>query len=153
MDIKVFVVSLTKQDYGSNYFELLNQLSTIDRSSISKSDFDYFVDNLNDNHIIKLIKTIKDKKIIGTITVIKEQKLIHNNGKVAHIEDVVVDNDFRGHGIGRMLVEIAKMESTDCYKIILNCDHKVSKFYTNCGFKHNGNHMALYKDSISNSRL
>ena len=48
------------------------------------------------------------KKIVGSITVLIEEKLIHNFGKVAHIEDVVVDESMRGFGLGKKLLEIAE---------------------------------------------
>jgi len=138
------IVSLKKQDFYSHYFYLLQQLTTIDPTTITQKDFYNFVDNLNENHIIKIIKIKHSKKIVGTITILKETKLIHNFGKVAHIEDVIVDKSMQGYGLGKKLLEIAKRESTDCYKIILDCSSENVGFYKKCGFEWKGNQLALY---------
>ena len=65
---------------------------------------------------------------------------------MAHIEDVIVHNEYRGHGLGKVLLdkclEIAKQEC--CYKIILDCSDINCKFYEKCGFMKKGNQMALY---------
>ena len=84
------------------------------------------------------------KKIVGSITVLIEEKLIHNYSKVAHIEDVVVDESMRGFGLGKKLLEIAESECDGCYKIILDCSNENVKFYEKCGYEWKGNEMARY---------
>ena len=76
-------------------------------------------------------------KIIASGTVIIEQKFIHNGGKVAHIEDVIVHPNYRGSGAGKLLVEklLEEAKKKGCYKTILNCDDKVVGFYEKLGFK------------------
>ena len=96
------------------------------------------------HHIIKLIKVKETKKVVGSITVLIEEKLIHNFGKVAHIEDVVVDESMRGFGLGKKLLEIAENECFECYKIILDCSNENVKFYEKCGYEWKGNEMARY---------
>ena len=83
--------------------------------------------------------------IKGAITVILEQKMIHSGKKVAHIEDLVVDEAVRNYGLGKKLLDIAKRESEDCYKIILDCNNENIGFYEKCGFQLKDNHMVLYK--------
>ena len=75
-----------------------------------------------------------------------ETKIIHNFGKVAHIEDVIVDNTYRGKGLGKMLVQkcIDYAQKLDCYKIILNCSDENIPFYEKCGFSKKENEMTLY---------
>jgi glucosamine-phosphate N-acetyltransferase len=67
-------------------------------------------------------------------------------GKVAHIEDVVVDKEYRSHGLGKLLIQdgikIANREK--CYKIILDCEEKNVGFYEKCGFEKKGIQMAKY---------
>lgn len=149
MDFKVdkfnFSISnLKKEDFSKNYFNLLGQLSNIDAEKITKEEFNLFIDNLSENHIVKVIKL--GNKIVATITILKELKIINNFKKVGHIEDVVVDKDYRGYGLGKKLIEIGKNECIDCYKITLYCkDHNIA-FYEKCGFSKNTNQMALYKN-------
>ena len=66
-------------------------------------------------------------------------------GKVAHIEDVVVDKSMRGYGLGKKLIEVAIKECQDCYKIILDCSDENVEFYKKCRFKCKENQMVIYK--------
>lgn len=144
------VRNLDIYDYMKNYLRLLEQSFTIEPNTISSSAFNDYVSNLNTNHQIIVIEhnsnDISGSYIIGSSTIFIETKLIHNFGKVAHIEDVIVHNEYRGHGLGKLLldkcIEIAKQEG--CYKIILDCSDNNCKFYEKCGFMKKGNQMALY---------
>ena len=128
---KFIVSDLKKEDFSLDYFKLLSQLSNIEPDKITKNEFDLFVDNLSKNHIVKVIKY--KNKIIASITLLKETKILHNFKKICHIEDVVVDKEFRGHGLGKKLIEIAKNECIDCYKITLYCNDDNVKFYEKYG--------------------
>ena len=108
--------------------------------------FDDFVNHLSNNHIVKIIKDEESKKIVGTITILIESKVIHNFGKVGHIEDVVVDKNHRGKGYASKLIQhaitIAKLYN--CYKCILNCSDEVVPVYQKNGFSLKTNGMSLY---------
>jgi glucosamine-phosphate N-acetyltransferase len=132
-------------DFNTNYFQLLGQLSTIDPNSISKNDFSYFVNKLNENHQIFVAHDIETSKIVGTITVLLECKIIHNMGMVCHIEDVVVDKDMRGLGLGAYLINnaIEYAKARGCYKVILDCSEENVSFYKKCGFEQRGAYMYL----------
>ena len=124
------VSNLKKEDFSLDYFNLLGQLTTIDPEKITKNDFDVFIDNLSDIHLVKVIK--HENLIVGTVTILKELKILHNLKKVGHIEDVVIHEKYRGYGLGKKLIEIAKNECEDCYKIILNCkDHNIGFYEKN----------------------
>lgn len=133
-------------DYYKNYLQLLQKLTTIDPDKISIQDFHSFIDNLTIKHQILVIEDPISNKIIGTITIIIESKLIHNLGSVCHIEDLVVDNNMRCLGLGKMLVdkaiEISKHHK--CYKTILDCDISNEEFYKKCNFINKGVQMSLY---------
>lgn len=138
MMAKYIVRNLCKDDYESNYLQLLGQDFTINENAISSSAFNDYVSTLHTNHqIIVIENNLNDlNDIIGSSTIFIETKLIHNFGKVAHIEDVIVHTEFRGKGLGKLLldkcIEIAKQNK--CYKIILDCSDNNCKFYENCGF-------------------
>ena len=95
----------------------------------------------NENHIIHVAEL--DGKIVGSTTLLIEQKFIHEGGFVGHIEDVVVNKEFEGQGIGMKLVlsllDVAKEKK--CYKIILNCEDKLLPFYEKIGFKQKSTEM------------
>ena len=133
---------LCVSDYQLNYLELLSQLTKT--PEILRSEFNKFINLLNDSHQVWVLVT--DNTIIGTGTILIEQKLINNFGKVCHIEDIVIDAKYRGQGIGlkiiKHLTEIAK--SQECYKVILDCKEDNELFYNKCGLTKTGIQMSEY---------
>jgi len=79
------------------------------------------------------------------ITLLLEQKLIRGGAVVAHIEDLVVDKDYRGKGIANELINYCIKESShiDTYKIILDCDIKLQSFYEKMGFEYKNIQMSM----------
>jgi glucosamine-phosphate N-acetyltransferase len=92
------------------------------------------------DNIYVIYNNDNNTEIVGCITILIEPKIIHDSGKVAHIEDVVVDEKWRGKGIGKRMIEWAvnKAKSEGCYKVILDCDESNVSFYEKCGFKPKG---------------
>jgi glucosamine-phosphate N-acetyltransferase len=114
-------------DY-KEYLILLNNYKTV-KTNMNYIEFDKLYNNIKQNSKIFIYK--KNNKIVATITVIIEQKFIHNNGKVGHFEDVFVSSEYRNLGIGKQLIEYAKMycKLEKCYKIILNCSADLITYY------------------------
>ena len=131
-------------DYNKNHLELYKNLSVIEPQKISFNQYVKFIDNLNNNHNIFVIEY--NNKIIASITLLIEYKLIHNFGKVCHIEDVVVSKEYQKQGLGKKLIEFAInfSKKNDCYKIILNCSNENISFYYKCGFKNKDNQLYIY---------
>jgi glucosamine-phosphate N-acetyltransferase len=128
-------------DYYKGYIGLLQQLTKAEKMTYKK--FKQLLDNTI--AIIYVIEDIENKKIIATGTLLKEQKIIHNGGKVGHIEDIVVDNEYRGKGLGKKLLQhIINIAEKDCYKVILNCKNSVKPFYEKFKFKEHSINMAIY---------
>ena len=139
--------NITISDYDKGYLNLLKQLTHIETDKICQNDFNNFINSLNKNHQILVIENTDTDTIIGTITVLIEQKIIHNMGLVCHIEDVVVNDKFRGFGIGKILLEAALNYaiSEKCYKSILDCSEENVGFYAKNGlFTVKGKQMAVY---------
>lgn len=76
-------------------------------------------------------------RIVGTASLLIENKLIHNCGRVGHIEDVVVDEYYRHQNIGRELIDtcIEHARKCECYKVVLSCNEANVPFYERCGFR------------------
>lgn len=138
-------------DYKHKYVELLQQGFTIVPSDISIQAFTDFIGTLGENHKIFVIeKEMPENQetiIIGSITIWIEPKFIHSMGKVAHIEDLITHESYRGQHVATQLldhcVEYAKQKA--CYKIVLNCDKQMERFYERKGFSCKGNEqMAVY---------
>jgi glucosamine-phosphate N-acetyltransferase len=84
--------------------------------------------------------------LLGSGTILYEPKIIHGCQYAGHIEDIVVDTEFRKNGIAKTLlhklVELAKQHN--CYKIILDCKKELEPFYEKNGFEYRGTQMAMY---------
>ena len=141
----MYLRKLESNDYDSNYFQVLSQLSVVDKKSITLDQWNQFISQLNNNHQIYVLVD-SSNNIIASGTLLIENKIIHNISKVAHIEDIVTDSKFRGNGYGKMMIEylIEKAKDHQVYKIILNCSDINIKFYEICGFELKSNQMAKY---------
>jgi len=137
----MIIRKINKNDFNQ-IINLLKQLS--DSVKLDKNSFDLFIDSLNKNHQIWIIE--ENDILIVTGTILIENKIIHNFGKVGHIEDIVVDKNNRNRKLGTKILEhlinIAKKDN--CYKVILNCNIKFENFYKKNNFKTNGLEMAMY---------
>lgn len=124
------------------YIDILSQLTKTGSLDVNKVN-----DFLSKNKEIYWISN-ENNDVIGTGTMFIENKVIHNFGKVAHIEDVVIDNKYRGKGLGKILINFLteKAITEKCYKIILDCNEKNKIFYEKCGFKSNGYNMSIYNE-------
>ena len=76
MMAKYIVRNLCKDDYDSNYLQLLGHDFTINESAISFADFTHYVSSLDTNHQIIVIEH-NSNDIIGSSTIFIETKLIH----------------------------------------------------------------------------
>ena len=137
---------ITHSDLNNNYFSLLSQLS---------GEITYYHPDIlweeyckNKNHITfvdEIKEAGKPTKIIATSSILIESKFLHCGSKVGHIEDVVVDKDARGTGLGQKIVQhcIDYARDAGCYKVILDCSNKNVPFYINCGMYLSENSMRI----------
>lgn len=74
--------------------------------------------------------------VIGTAMVHLQYKLSYDCGVAAHLEDLVVDPEWRSIGIGEELVEAAIdfANENKCYKIMLTCLDRTVPYYEKLGF-------------------
>ena len=129
------------------YIKLLSQLT--ETPTLSK---DKFMNNLieikNMGHVYVCYYTNTENKIciVGSGTIIFEPKIIRNGKYVGHIEDIVVDNNFRSMGISKKIIDklILSAKEKNCYKIILDCKNNFCEFYEKNGFERHGVQMSKY---------
>ena len=122
--------------------KLLSQLSKV--NDLTKENLRNYLKNLPSNqHLIGLYYY---NELVGLGSIFIEKKIIHKFSNCGHIEDIVIDSEFRGKGLGKKLINYLINYGRDnkCYKIILNCENKNIKFYEKNGFKKNQNQMSLY---------
>ncbi len=132
----------------NSYIKLINQLSNTAINNPSE-----FIKNLNliNNSGIIYIAFINNVdsdefKIIASGTCYIEPKIIHNFKNVGHIEDIVVDIDFRGKGLIHNILTYLKnyAKNNNCYKIILDCHESLIKVYSKSDYEIKGVQMAIY---------
>lgn len=126
--MKLILRELEKKDH-IDYLCLLTQLNNMD-PIISLETFWLKYQLIKNNGGTIYVLENQDV-IIGTARINKEIKFFDD---VVHIEDVVIDQNFRGKGIGKILMNKIMNEVPPCYKIVLDCKVDLFDFYMNCGF-------------------
>ncbi len=139
MDISIR--KLEKRDF-SFVVPLLQQLSSFElREEVSSLQFELFVEHLSSsrNHSVYVLE--KEGVVIACITLIIEPKIIHSFGKILRIEDFVVEEEYRGAGYGKHLLDFAKKfgKENGCYSISLVSSAKNIPFYSKSKFYQKGN--------------
>jgi len=124
---------LRKEDY-EQYIELINNFRPINMK-ISREKFNELYDIIFKNNIIFVIEI--EKKIIATTKLIIDQKFFHNLAKYGHIEDVIVNKEYRGQGFGTKIIEHVVNYCKKCnfFKITLTCNEKLINFYEKNDFE------------------
>ena len=142
--------NLQKNDFNNGYLDLLSQLTEVNKENISFDNFCNFIDNLNNQH--KIIVIIHENKIVASGTLLIENKIIHGISKVGHIEDIVVDSECRGFGLGKKIVTYLTdlSKKNNCYKVILNCKEENCGFYKKCGYEKKETEMVQYFNQDKN---
>ena len=137
-----FIKDFFIKDYDENFNKLLKQLT---ESNFNKTKFLNVYKNLSPQKKILIVKN-NDNDTIATGSILLEQKFTHNFSKIAHIEDIVVLESYRGRGIGKLLINflVKFAEKNNCYKVILNCDEKNINFYKKLGFSKKNVEMSYY---------
>jgi glucosamine-phosphate N-acetyltransferase len=133
---------LEESDYYKNYLQLLSQLTQV--GNISPEEFSNILTKIQSQ--IWVFEDTAANKIVASASILLEQKIIHSGGIVAHLEDVIVDQSYRGIQLGQKLiasiVEIAK--NSGAYKIIADCKTELLSFYSKNGFEKRGEQIAIY---------
>jgi glucosamine-phosphate N-acetyltransferase len=131
---------LNINDY-EKYLYLINQFRP---TTFTNETYKNILGKIENNSTIWVVDY--NNELIGTTTIIYEYKFIRNIVKLAHIEDVCVDEKYRNKGIGNLLINYVVNEALKekCYKIILDCDEKLENFYKKSGLEKHGIQMAKY---------
>ena len=131
---------LEKSDYAKNYLELLKQLTTV--GDISQEKYETTFDKIGaEVWVVEF-----EGKIIASVSLLLEQKIIHECGIVGHLEDVVVNKDYRKYGLGKFIIEriIKIARERGCYKLIGDCKSELLGFYEKNGFESKCVQISIY---------
>ena len=133
---------MEESDYHKNYLQLLSQLTQV--GHISPEEFSNILAKIQSQ--IWVFEDTTANKIVASASIFLEQKFIHGGGIVAHLEDVVVDQSYRGNQLGQKLIaNIVEITKNSCaYKIIADCKPELLSFYSKNGFEKRGEQIAIY---------
>ena len=103
-----------------------------------------FLSIVNKSNIF--IKINEKNQIMGAITLLIECKIIHNGQNVCHIEDLVVNEQFRNTGVATELLffSLDYAKKNNCYKSILDCRDTLEEYYNKFGFENKNIQMSKY---------
>nr|XP_002129237.3 glucosamine 6-phosphate N-acetyltransferase-like [Ciona intestinalis] len=138
----IVIRPLAADDFEKGYTDVLAQLTKVGEvdqaaftarfEAMKKAGFYYPIvveDTQVDNG--------KGGKIIGTGTLEIEQKFIHSCALRGRVEEVVVDSEYRGRQLGKLILGIITelSRSLKCYKTTLECKMDNIAFYEIFGYK------------------
>ncbi|KAL0239305.1 hypothetical protein PCE1_004992 [Barthelona sp. PCE] len=143
----IIIRALEVSDYDKGFLQVLEQLTTV--GDISREEFENRFNLMvnGGSRVFVAIDTISEQ-VIGTAAGVCDRKFIHGCGSVIHIEEVVVDREYRRKGIGACLVQRLQEYARElkCYKVVLNASEQVVGFYEKCGLGSKGYLMNIYFD-------
>ncbi|CAG2235221.1 glucosamine 6-phosphate N-acetyltransferase-like [Mytilus galloprovincialis] len=128
---------LYKSDYDKGYMNLLSQLTKV--GNVSREEFEARFNDLKgcgDTYYIVVIEDMSLNQVIGTGSLVKERKFLRQCASRGRIEDIVVNNAYRGKQLGKLLLDVLTIlcQKIDCYKLSLECLDGMVKFYKQFGF-------------------
>jgi glucosamine-phosphate N-acetyltransferase len=137
---------LQETDYHLGFLQVLNQLTKTNTSVSFEKFANYFHDIDDSRNQTWVILDTESKRIVGTGKIVIEPKFHQNFANMGHIEDVVIDSEYRNHKLGQLIIQnllnVAKAE--DCYKVTLACSERNVGFYAKCGLMQKGIEMTRY---------
>ncbi|XP_058790869.1 probable glucosamine 6-phosphate N-acetyltransferase [Phymastichus coffea] len=152
---------LNSKDYEKGFLQLLSQLTEV--GNITKDQFLNRFHNMKSSggYYVIVVEDFNCDKVIGSATLVVEQKFIHSCGLRGHLEDVVVNSEYRGKQLGKLVVMAVKhlARTLQCYKLTLECKDRLIPFYESLDFKKepgNSNSMNIrfsYDNPAEQSRL
>lgn len=100
---------------------------------------------INQDHVKAIVGCV-DETIVAYGSIVYESKI--RGGKAAHVEDIVIDPNFRSLGLGKkLIIELSKLARLNgCYKMILQSSPDNVGFYQKAGFHSSGVAMQLFVD-------
>ena len=117
---------------------LLNQLSASIESDVAK--LGHILGKIIQDENQYLCVFAEDGKLIGTGTLLIQRNLTHSGRPYGHIENIIIDSEYREKGFGKQIVVhlLEKAKKSECYKVILDCKKENIPFYEKCGMSATG---------------
>lgn len=130
--------------------DIYHLICKLEQCELNKDDFNnIFVDNISNKSVGYFIISV-DEAIAGFGSV-HSNDLLHHCGKIAEIQELIIDSSYRRLGIGNLLVDIMKNWAKEhgCRHIEVTCniERKTAQlFYKTQGF--NVTHLKMVTTKI-----
>ena len=149
---------LERGDFCKGYLHLLSQLTRV--GDYGREVFEAQFDRMRKMPGCHYSLVVEDPaasvngligggKIVASASLIVECKFVHDAAMRGRIEDVVVDEDYRGMHLGKLLLETLKLccPVLGCYKVTLDCKEAVVPYYSKLGFTNEGQYFLTQRYS------
>jgi dTDP-4-amino-4,6-dideoxygalactose transaminase/GNAT superfamily N-acetyltransferase len=140
------VRDLTIDDYDKGYLELLKQMNNYDyKKYLTRERWTKLFSKILSTSSIVIIE--RYNKVIATGKVLYEYKF---GNPQAHIEDIVVDEEYRRGGLASIILKYLTKLAIDknCYKISLCANNELTDLYTKNSFVDAGKHFVIYNNIL-----
>ncbi|KAJ1529312.1 hypothetical protein ONE63_006105 [Megalurothrips usitatus] len=143
---------LRRADFHRGFLQLLSQLTAV--GDVSEEQFLKRFDAMQscpNTYYVTVIEDTTNGQVIGSSTLVIEQKFIHGCAVRGRLEDVVVNNTYRGKQLGKLIIMTVTLlaEELNCYKMTLDCKDNLIPLYSSLGYfleKGNSNYMQIRFD-------
>ncbi len=120
--------------------DLYKQFDASDGEQLSIEEARQTFKKLNAYPDCKLYVAVKDEQIVGTFVLLIMDSLAHRGKPAGIVEDVVVDEQWRRKGIGKLMMQFAmdQCKRTGCSKLALSSNMQrtaAHQFYESLGFQ------------------
>jgi glucosamine-phosphate N-acetyltransferase len=132
------------------YKALLSQLSNSISDTITANDMRNKLNRILVDDHYHIFFAIDADRIVGSCTLLLEETFLHDCSLNAHIENMVVDRQYRWQGIASVLLQmcIAHARQAGAYKIILDCVPQIQDVYIKNGFEMKAVQMRMDLDHL-----
>ncbi|CAD6890141.1 unnamed protein product [Tilletia controversa] len=138
---------LASDDYTRGHLQVLTILTTTpDVGAEAWTERFEALKRVQDTYFPIVILDRDTDRIVAVGTLVLEFKFIRGLGKAGHIEDIAVDPNVQGKGLGKKVIAAltAISEGLGAYKVFLDCSESNQPFYEKCGYKLAGVQMSKY---------
>lgn len=150
MDLTITPISRYSHTWLSSldFFRLYSRLTECNQ--LEESEFEKWFHELIHNPLIVLFGVTKSNQgtsqrmtLVATACLYIQPRYYRNCAKSATIEDLVIDEQFQGQGVGSRLVSTILEYTNEMkfYKVTLQCTDDKTHFYEKFGFKKTNNGM------------
>ncbi|XP_071961906.1 glucosamine 6-phosphate N-acetyltransferase-like [Antedon mediterranea] len=143
---------LSATDYQKGFLDLLRQLTSVGEVTEEQfiEQFEHMRSCKNTYYII-VIEDVSTGRIVACGTLIVERKFIHACATRGLIEEIVVDSNYRGQQLGKLIMDtltIISKHIVGCYKTTLQCKVENVPFYEKFGYKQDEQVFMQYRHKL-----